>query len=179
MLLRLAPTGLPRASEIAIDLTSLAVAAAIAIITGVFFSAVPFFRAGKSELTPTLRDGSRGSTSGRERQRVRNAFVVAQVALALILLVGSGLLARSFQRMRSVDPGFKPNGVLTLRLSIPDATYHTPGAISRFFYQLTTRLATIPGVQAVGATNKLPLAEGGDSRNGVWAEDHRRSGIPG
>jgi predicted permease len=171
MLLRLAPTGLPRASEISIDLASLGVAAAIAVVTGVFFSAVPFIRAGKSELTPTLRDGSRGSTSGRERQRVRNAFVVAQVALALILLVGSGLLARSFQRMRSVDPGFKPNGVLTLRLSIPDATYHTPGAIARFYHQLTTRLATVPGVQAVGATNKLPLGEGNDSHNGVWAED--------
>jgi putative ABC transport system permease protein len=171
LLLRLAPTGLPRASEIGIDLMSLGVAAAIAVVTGVFFSAVPFFRAGKSELTPMLRDSTRGSTSGRERQRVRNSFVVAQVALALILLVGSGLLARSFQRMRQVDPGFKAENVLTLRLSIPPATYPTTGDITRFYYQLMTRLAAVPGVQAVGASNKIPLAVGGESHSGVWAED--------
>jgi predicted permease len=172
LLLRLAPSGLPRASEIAIDGASLGVAVGIAVLTGLFFSAVPFIRAGKAELTSMLRDGARGSTSGRERQRVRNAFVVAQVALALMLLVGSGLLARSFQRMRAVDPGFKPDHVLTLRLAIPDVTYHTTGDISRFYYQLTTRLAALPGVQAVGATTKLPLADVGDNHNGTWIEDH-------
>ncbi len=171
-LLQLAPTSIPRASEISIDFASLGVAAAIAVLTGVFFSAIPFVRAGKSELTPMLRDGSRGSTSGRERQRVRSAFVVVQVALALVLLVGSGLLARSFQRMRAVDPGFKSDNVLTVRLSLPDATYRTPAEISRFFYQVTTRLATVPGVQVAGAASKLPLLEAGNSNNGVWVEDH-------
>ena len=171
-LLRLAPLSLPRASEISIDLASLGVAAAIAVVTGLFFSAIPFIRAGKAELTPMLRDGTRGSTSGRERQRVRNAFVVAQVALALVLLVGSGLLARSFQQMRAVDPGFAPSQVLTLRLSLPPATYRTVGDISRFYYQLTTRLATVPGVQAVGGTSKLPLIDDGGSHNGAWIEDH-------
>jgi len=171
-LLQLAPTSIPRASEISIDFASLGVAAAIAVLTGLFFSAIPFVRAGKSELTPMLRDGSRGSTSGRERQRVRSAFVVVQVALALVLLVGSGLLARSFQRMRAVDPGFKSDNVLTVRLSLPDATYRTPAEISRFFYQVTTRLATVPGVQVAGAASKLPLLEAGNSNNGVWVEDH-------
>ena len=170
-LLRLAPDGLPRASEIAIDGASLAVALGVAVITGLFFSAVPFIRAGGAELTPMLRDGTRGSTSGRERQRVRNAFVVAQVALALVLLAGSGLLARSFQQMRAVDPGFDPNGVLTLRLTLPDAEYRTPGAINRFYHTLTTRLAGLPGVSAAGATTKLPLAVDGNSNNGVWVED--------
>jgi predicted permease len=118
-----------------------------------------------------LRDGSRGSTTGRERQRVRNAFVVAQVALALVLLVGSGLLARSFQRMRAVDPGFDADGVLTLQLSIPYATYGTPGSVARFYHQLSARLAALPGVQAAGATTKLPLDASGRSHNGVWAED--------
>ncbi len=179
LLLRLAPAGLPRASEIAIDGASLGVAVAIAVITGLFFSTIPFIRAGRAELTPTLRDGSRGSTSGRERQKVRNAFVVAQVALALILLVGSGLLARSFQRMRAVDPGFKPDNVLTLRLSIPDATYRSVGDISRFSNQLLTRLASIPGVVAVGSTTKLPLAEAGQSHNGAWIEDRPvKDGLP-
>jgi putative ABC transport system permease protein len=171
LLLRLAPAGLPRATEIAVDGASLGVAAAIAVVTGLFFSAMPFIRAGKAELTPTLRDGTRGSTSGRERQRVRNSFVVAQVALALVLLVGSGLLARSFQRMRAVDPGFNPANVLTLRLSVPEATYRTTGDISRFYYQLTTRLASLPGVQAVGGTSKLPLVDDGGSHNGMWVED--------
>ena len=171
-LLQLAPTSIPRASEISIDFASLGVAAAIAVLTGLFFSAIPFVRAGKAELTPMLRDGTRGSTSGRERQRVRSAFVVVQVALALVLLVGSGLLARSFQRMRAVDPGFKSDNVLTLRLSLPDATYRTPAERSRFFYQATTRLATVPGVQVAGAASKLPLLEAGNSNNGVWIEDH-------
>jgi len=171
-LLQLAPTSIPRASEISIDFASLGVAAAIAVLTGLFFSAIPFIRAGKAELTPMLRDGTRGSTSGRERQRVRSAFVVVQVALALVLLVGSGLLARSFQRMRAVDPGFKSDNVLTVRLSLPDATYRTPGEIARFFYQVTTRLTTVPGVQVAGATSKLPLLDAGNNNNGVWVEDH-------
>jgi putative ABC transport system permease protein len=171
LLLRFAPAGLPRASEISIDVASLGIAVAIAIVTGLFFTAVPFIRAGRSELTPMLRDGSRGSTSGRERQRVRNAFVVAQVALALVLLVGSGLLARSFQRMRAVDPGFNPDNVLTLRLSLPGATYRTTGDIARFYTQLMNRLATIPGVQAAGATSKLPLVDIGGSHNGAWIAD--------
>jgi predicted permease len=175
-LLRLAPAGLPRASEISIDLASLGVAAAIAASTGLFFSAIPFVRAGRAELTPMLRDGTRGSTSGRERQRVRNAFVVAQVALALVLLVGSGLLARSFQQLRAVDPGFAPNQVLTLRLSLPPATYRTVGDISRFYYQLTTRLAAVPGVQSAGGTSKLPLIDAGGSHNGAWIEDRPVSG---
>ena len=170
-LLRLAPTGLPRASEISIDGASLAVAAAIAVITGLFFSAIPFIRAGKAELTPMLRDGSRGSTSGRERQRVRNAFVVAQVALALMLLVGSGLLARSFQHMRAIDPGFKPANVLTFRLSIPEASYPTVGDRARFYNQLMTRLASVPGVVAAGAASKIPLVDDGGSHNGAWIED--------
>jgi predicted permease len=170
-LLRLAPQGLPRASEIAIDGSSLGVAVAIAVLTGLFFSAIPFVRAGKAELTPMLRDGSRGSTTGRERQRVRNAFVVAQVALALVLLVGSGLLARSFQRMRAVDPGFKADKVMTLRLSIPGSTYKTVGDISRFYYQLMNRLGEVPGVQVAAATSKLPLNEAGGNHNGLWIED--------
>ena len=171
LLLRLAPAGLPRAAEIGVDGASLGVAALIAVVTGLFFSAMPFIRAGKAELTPTLRDGSRGSTSGRERQRVLNAFVVAQVALALVLLVGSGLLARSFQRMRAVDPGFDPANVLTLRLSVPGSTYRTVGDISRFYHELTTRVASVPGVLAVGATSKLPLVDDGSSHNGTWIED--------
>ncbi len=171
-LLQLAPTSIPRASEISIDFASLGVAAAIAVLTGLFFSAIPFIRAGKAELTPMLRDGTRGSTSGRERQRVRSAFVVVQVALALVLLVGSGLLARSFQRMRAVDPGFRPDNVLTLRLSVPEATYRTPGDIARFYYQVTTRLATVPGVQVAAGTSKLPLLDAGNNNNGVWVEDH-------
>jgi predicted permease len=179
VLLRLAPTGLPRANEISVDGASLGVAVAIAVITGLFFSTIPFIRAGKAELTPMLRDGSRGSTTGRERQQVRNAFVVAQVALALVLLVGSGLLARSFQRMRAVDPGFRPDNVLTLRLSIPDVTYRTTGDIARFNNQLLTTLAAVPGVAVVGSTTKLPLADAGRSNNGVWVEDHPvKDGLP-
>ena len=171
LLLRLAPDGLPRASEISLDIASLGVAAAIAFLTSLFFSAVPFIRAGRAELTPMLRDGSRGSTTGRERQRVRNTFVVVQVALALVLLVGSGLLARSFQRMRAVDPGFASDRALTLRVTLPEATYRTPADISRFFHEVTTRIAALPGVEAVGGTSKLPLVDDGRNNNGVWVED--------
>ena len=172
LLLQLAPEGLPRANEIAMDGRLVRCRHRRSRCSRDCSSAPSrSFAPGKAELTPMLRDGSRGSTSGRERQRVRNAFVVAQVALALMLLVGSGLLARSFQRMRAVDPGFKPDNVLTLRLSIPDVTYRTAGDISRFYYGLMTRIAAVPGVQSVGATTKLPLDPAGNNGNGTWVED--------
>jgi predicted permease len=174
-LLRLAPAGLPRAEEISIDATTLGVAVLIAAVAGLFFGALPFVRAGKSDLVSTLKDASRGSSVGRERQRVRNAFVVAQVALALVLLVGSGLMARSFQRLRAVDPGFRAENALTMRLALPDREYADPLRTVGILQQLVDRIAALPGVRVAAITTKLPLAVEGHNGNGVWVEDHPTS----
>jgi predicted permease len=171
-LLAIAPAGLPRASEIAIDGTTLAVTAVLAAVAALCFGLLPSFHAGGAGLIATLKDGSRGATAGRERQRVRDAFVVAQVALALVLLVGSGLMARSFQRMRAVDPGFRADGLLTLRLAFPDREYADPLRTVGVYQQLIDRIAALPGVRSAAMTSKLPLVDDGHSANGVWIEDH-------
>src|SRR5207302_5051241 len=100
LLLQLAPSGLPRADEIRLDPAALALTLAIAVVAGLVFAALPLLRGSMADLVPMLKDGSRGATVGRDRQRVRGVLVVTQVALALVLLVGSGLMARSFWRMR-------------------------------------------------------------------------------
>jgi putative ABC transport system permease protein len=171
-LLHARPDALPRADEITLDGAALGIAALVAVIAGLLFGILPLLRTRSTEhLVPVLKEGTRG-TVGRERQRLRNAFVVAQVALALVLLAGSGLLARSFLRMRDVDPGFRSTGVLTLRLSLPTASYKDAASVARFYQQLLDRLTGIPGVQGAGAITKLPLVNEGNNNSGTWVEDH-------
>ncbi|MCA1789523.1 MAG: ABC transporter permease, partial [Thioalkalivibrio sp.] len=108
-----------------------------------------------------LRDGGRGSTIGRDRHRARSALVVGQVALALMLLVGSGLMVRSFQELRSVDPGFSPEGVMTFRLSPPPNKYPGAEGTTQFYDDLLERLNGMPGVVAAAGITNLPLSGGG------------------
>jgi putative ABC transport system permease protein len=171
VLLRFAPAGLPRASEIALDAPTLLVTVGVAGAAGLLFGALPLARTGK-DLVPMLKDGTKGATTGRERQRMRNAFVVAQVALALVLLAGSGLMARSFQRLREVHPGFQAERVLTLRLALPGAEYRDPYRTAMFEQQIVDRVAALPGVRSAAVTTKIPLLEPGRSRTGIWIEDH-------
>jgi putative ABC transport system permease protein len=113
---------------------------------------------------------SRSATAG-PRDTARQTLVVAQVALALILLVGSGLMARSIWRLRSVEPGFEPANAVTFRLAPPPVTYPGSDESVRFFIRATEGIATVPGVQAAGAASKLPLDEQGRTDSAVWAED--------
>lgn len=159
-LLKLAPAQLPQALEIGIDGSVLAFTAVISIVSGVVFGVIPVFGYGRRDLSNSLKDGGRASTTGRERHRARSGLVIGQVALALVLLVGSGLMLRSFVALRDVDPGFEPAGLMTFRFGLPDAEYDEHGRVLDFHRQLSDRLAAMPGVQGVGMISGLPLTGG-------------------
>lgn len=157
-LVALAPVTLPRGDAIALDGTVLGVVAGVSLLTGVLFGLAPIVRLLRSDLQSTMRDGSR-STSSVGKQRVQNTFVVGQFALALMLVVGAGLLVRSFQELRSVDGGFVSSGVLTLELDVARSIADTDQAVIDFYEQFEQRVAELPGVTAVGDASTLPLAE--------------------
>jgi predicted permease len=168
------PTDIPRMAEIGVDLRVLAFSAAMALGCAIFFGSFPVLRARRDNPATQLReDATRGGTSGRERHRLRSVLVVAQVALALVLLVGSGLMFRSFRALRSLDPGFDVEGVLTARITVPDAEIEGALETANFFRQLGQRLAAQPGVEAVGFIDNAPLT-GGVSYYSIEVEDHPR-----
>jgi putative ABC transport system permease protein len=148
----------PRIAEANLDLRVLLVTLVVSIVTGIVFGLIPAFASTKPELTEALKEGGRGSTSGVRRNRVRNAFVVAEVALALVLLVGSGLLLKSFARLQQVDPGFDPHNVLTMEVSLPVAKYARGKPVAQFYQEFVRRVQALPGVEAAGLTTILPLS---------------------
>jgi putative ABC transport system permease protein len=150
-----APADLPRAADIRLDGRVLAFTFGVSILTGLLFGTAPAWRSAGAPLA-VLNEGGRGS-GGPRRQRTRHALIVAEVAISLVLLVGAGLLLRSLGRILDVDPGFDPEGVLSARLSLPEAKYATPSAIASFYERLQARLATLPGVQAAGLAMPLPV----------------------
>jgi putative ABC transport system permease protein len=160
LLLKLAPQGLPRMSDVSLDGRALAFTAAVTLLTGVIFGLVPALQSSKPNLNETMNETGRGSTEGRRRQVVRSALVVLEVASALVLLVGAGLLIKSFWRLQQIDPGFNPDNALTLMVSLPRAKYPEDAQRAAFFRQLLEKIGALPGVQAAGATNSLPM--GGD-----------------
>jgi predicted permease len=158
-LLALAPAGLPEIFEIGIDGSVLAFTAVISVAAGLFFGVFPVFGYSRSDLTSALKDGSRSSTTGRERHRARSVLAVSQVALALMLLVGSGLMFRSFVALRNVDPGFETAGLMTFRFALPGAEYTDAEQVLAFHRRLSEELAGRAGVQAVGMVSGLPLTD--------------------
>jgi putative ABC transport system permease protein len=171
----LIPTNLPRAAEIGIDGRVLGFTALIGIGCAVFFGLFPMLRYGMRDLSRSLHGGTRGATGGRERHRLRNGLVISQVALALVLLIGSGLMLRSFMALRAVDPGFYPDNVLTARLSLPTAEIPDWPAVDQFYRQLRQQLEDRPGVSAVGFATAIPLGGGGISYSTIEVEDHPRA----
>jgi putative ABC transport system permease protein len=141
--------------------------AAISILTGVVFGLVPALRASSLDLLTHLKDSARGFGLGS--QRVRSALVVTEVAMTVVLLVGAGLMARSFIRLMAVDPGFNPERVVTVRLNLPDAKYPERVAWTAFHRELLRRVAALPGIDSVGLNSSVPL-EGGGSEAPVIAE---------
>jgi len=158
-LLALAPTSLPGILQIGIDGSVLAFTALISVAAGLAFGVFPVLAYGRRDLSNALKEGGRSSTTGRERHRVRSTLAVVQIALALMLLVGSGLMVRSFVALRNVDPGFEPAGLMTYRFALPASEYGDAARILAFHRDLGDRLAAIPGVQSVGMTSGLPLTE--------------------
>jgi putative ABC transport system permease protein len=154
-LLALAPDDLPRINEVAIDRYALLFTFSVTIITGIAFGLAPALQASKPDLNENLKDTGRGTTAGRRRQRVRSALVVVEVALALVLLVGGGLMLRSFVKLMQVDPGFNPKNVLTANVSLPGRKYPEDSQQAAFYKQLVGNVATLPGVQSVGGANAI------------------------
>ena len=156
--LGLAPAGIPRLADIGVDLRVLAFTGVVSLVAALLFGLFPSLRFIRSDLSAHLKDGGgRGGTTGRERHRARNTLVVAQVALALVLLVGSGLMIRSLFALLAVDPGFEAENVLTVRLAVPPGEIQEPVAVADFYRQLQDRLRAQPGVVSVGAVSGAPL----------------------
>jgi len=151
------PPGIPRLAEMRVDAGVIAFAAVTTLVLAFLCSAVPALRFDTKRLAARLRDGTRGGTSGRDRQRARRAFVATQVAFATVLVCGSGLLFRSLQRLRDVQPGFDDRHTLVMFLSLPDASYRTHQDVQRFSTELVDRVAAVPGVRAAGISSKIPL----------------------
>ncbi len=146
-----------RAHEIAVDGRVLGVTLAVALVTGFAFGLAPALQASRVALTDALKDASRGSAGGG---RLRQGLIMGEVALALVLLVGAGLLLRSFHRLTSVPPGFVPEQALTMQLSLPEQKYPTNAHRLAFFNQMITRIEALPGVQSAAVSKSVPLASG-------------------
>ncbi|MFA5908907.1 MAG: ABC transporter permease [Vicinamibacterales bacterium] len=171
LLVFLEPAQLPRLNEITLDPIVLMFTLALSLVAGLLFGAIPVLKYARPQLAAALKDSSRGSSEGRERHRARNTFVVAQVALAAILLVASGLMVRTFLAIREVPPGFtQPEQVLTMRISIPEAVVEDAGQVARLHEQIVHNIEAVPGVTAVGTTSSLPL-DGNNNNDPIWVED--------
>src|SRR5262249_40240559 len=146
------PADIPRLNHLGIDLRVLGFTLAVSMVTGIVFGLVPALQAAKPDLNETLKEGGRSGSGAIHSGRVRNVLVVVEIALSLTLLIGAGLLLKSFQRLLDVDPGFNPNGVLTMQISAPRAKYANGQAVIDFYQRITERLGAVPGVQTVGGT---------------------------
>jgi putative ABC transport system permease protein len=162
-LLVLAPTNLPRLNAVHLDLRVLLFSFAISLFCGVVFGLAPALTASKTNLVNSLKESERTDSSGKARNRLRRAFVVAEVAMALVLLISAGLMVRSFSRLLDVRPGFDPHNVLTLRLSLPGTQYNSATGVARFYDTLLPRIAGLPGVTHAAACFQTPFTSGGDN----------------
>ena len=158
--LRFAPPGMPRLDEIAIDLRVVVFAMAIAILSGLVLGAIPALRR-TDDLSPVLDEGGRTATGGRVRQRTRDLLVVFQLALALMLIVLSGLMVRSFVGLRATDPGCDPRGVVTMRLPIPGIEYPEPADSLEFYREVLEKVRALPGVDLAGVITGVPVEDSG------------------
>ncbi|HEV8495009.1 MAG TPA: ABC transporter permease [Candidatus Angelobacter sp.] len=148
---------LPQGMPIAMDSRVLVFMVAISVLTGILFGIFPALQLSKTNVNQTLRDEGRGSTGGHRRVQLRGLLVVGQVALSLVLLIGAGLLVRSFSRLLRVDPGFDPQNVLTMNVSLPTVKYADAQKQVAFFDELTRRVAALPGVRSAAISAALPL----------------------
>jgi putative ABC transport system permease protein len=155
LLLAMAPPVIGRMTNFRVDGPMLGFAAMLSILTGLVFGLLPAFRSSTLHLNEALKESARTSSATPRRNRLSSSFVVFQVALALVLLVGAGLLVKSFVRLLGVDPGFNPNHVLTARIDLPESRYPHP---EQFYQQVSKRLKILPGVEAVGLVNYLPFS---------------------
>jgi putative ABC transport system permease protein len=161
---------IPRASEIGLDWRVLAFTLGVALLTGIIFGLVPALQASKADLHETLKEGGRTGSSGA-RGWVRGTLVVLEMALALVVLVSAGLLIRSFWRLQQVNPGFVPQNVLAMSVTLPATKYREPVQRANFFKELLQRIRALPGVRSAGACSILPLS--GNNSSGSFRIEGR------
>jgi putative ABC transport system permease protein len=164
----LLPPEVPLVQAVTLDWHVLSVTLALSCLTGIFFGSVPALQASKANLTTTLKEEGRGLTGGVQRNRMRAALVIAEIALSLLLLVGAGLLMRSFLQLLNVHPGFNPERVIAFDFALPGARYAQKVRWADFYQQLTERVAGLPGVEAAGVGDPIPL--GGTSSTSIFIE---------
>jgi len=170
-LVAMGPESIPRLEEISIDPAVLLFTAGISVLAGILFGLLPAFKYASPDLASALQEGGRSSSEGKERHRARNGLVVTQIALALVLLISSGLMIRTFQALRKVQPGFvRPEEVLTLRISIPTAEISDDEKAIRAHEQIKLRIEQIPGVSSVGLSNSITM-DGWMDNDPVFVED--------
>ena len=180
LLVALAPGNLPRLDDITLDLPVLVFTLVISVAAGLMFGAIPVFKYAGAQLNSALRGGGRTATASKERHRARSVLVIAQVALALVLLVSSGLMIRTFQALKDVHPGFARAGeVQTLRLSIPDSQVKEGAAVLRMEQAIMDKLAAVPGVTSVALTSTVTMS-GDGWHDPLFAQDrtYQESQIP-
>jgi predicted permease len=148
---------IPRIDAVRVDGTVLAFTAGLSILTGVAVGLAPALSSWRVGLTQAMQEGGRSATAGRSRGRFRDAMVAAEIALSLVLLIGAGVMLKSFARLRAVDPGFSPERILTIRFSLPETRYKTPVQVASFYETVVERVRSIPGVRSAGLVNVAPL----------------------
>jgi len=157
LLVSLNPPNIPRLTEINVDSRVLAFTYLIAIMTGIIFGLAPAMEASKPDLNETLKEGSRGSTGGIGRRRIRSTLVVTEVALTVLLLIAAGLMLKSFYSLQRVNPGFNPENTLTMLVNLPTVKYSGDREIRSFYEQALDRIKSLPGVKAAAVISSLPL----------------------
>ena len=171
-LLAIAAKSLPRAVHTGIDARVLALTAVVSLATGILFGLAPALQSAGKRRFDGLKSGR--STEGVRPKRLRSTLVICETALSLLLVAGAGLLLRSFAQILKVDPGFRPDGVLTMRVALPDAVYSKPEQVRGFYGELLEHVQRLPGVQYAGANSGLPLAgEGGSGTTTIDSQSVR------
>ena len=158
VLLTLDPTSLPPLAPVALDFSVVLFTLVLGVATTIVFGLAPALRTLRVNLVESLREGNQQATVGGARQRLRSALVVAEVALAVMLVVGAALMIRSLSELARIDLGFNPENMLTMRLAIPQTRYDTPEKVVDYYRRLMDRVRAVPGVQAAGVVRALPLA---------------------
>lgn len=159
VLLAISPDSLPRLAPIGVDVSVLAFTALIAVVTTLVFGIAPAVRAARVDLHDSLKEGGQRGTASLKRQRVRAVLVIGEMALAVVLVIGAGLMLRSLAALQRIDLGFNPDRVLTVRLALPQASYDTPEKVNGFYSHLLERARQLPHVRSAGLVRSLPLAD--------------------
>lgn len=157
LLVSLSPNDIPRITDAGVDLRVLAFTLALSLVTGIVFGLVPALQASNPDLTESLKEGGRSSLGGGGGDRVRSLLMVFEIATALVLLIGAGLMVKSFVRLQRVNPGFDPHRMLTVEFSLPRTKYKEGHQVRTFYQQLIERVEGLPGVEAAGLATFLPL----------------------